>query len=39
MELLEGFEIEMMKVEERDDPPNIRSPKHWQMFHVVAKKR
>ncbi len=39
MKLLKGFEIEMMKVEERDDPPDLRSPKHWQMFHVVAKKR
>ncbi|RKZ14265.1 class I SAM-dependent methyltransferase [bacterium] len=37
-ELLTGFEIEMMDEEERDDPPDIRSPKHWQMFHVVAKK-
>jgi tellurite methyltransferase len=37
--LLEGFEIEMMREEERDDPPELRSPKHWQLFHVVAKKR
>jgi len=37
--LLDGFEIEMMTEEERDDPPELRSPKHWQMFHVVAKKR
>jgi Methyltransferase domain len=38
MKLLEGFEIEMMDEEERDDPPEVRSPKHWQLFHVVAKK-
>lgn len=37
--LLAGFEIEMMRVEERDDPPDMRHPKHWQLFHVVAKKR
>lgn len=37
--LLAGFDIEMMRVEERDDPPDLRSPKHWHLFHVVAKKR
>jgi len=37
--LLEGFEIEMMNEEERDDPPDVRNPKHWQLFHVVARKR
>ena len=37
--LLEGFDIEMMREEERDDPPEVRSPKHWQLFHVVARKR
>jgi SAM-dependent methyltransferase len=36
--LLEGFDIEMMRVEERDDAPEVRNPKHWHMFHVVAKK-
>ncbi len=39
LKLLEDFEIEMMNEEERDDPPELRNPKHWQMFHVVAKKR
>lgn len=39
MELLKDFEIEMMREEERDDPPEMRKPKHWQIFHVVAKKR
>ena len=38
LNLLEGFEIEMMKEEERDDTPEVRNPKHWQMFHVVARK-
>jgi len=37
--LLEGFEIEMMREEERDEEPGPRKPKHWQLFHVVAKKR
>lgn len=37
-QLLEGFEIEMMREEEKDDPPDVRSPKHWQLFHVVARK-
>ncbi|QQS40722.1 MAG: class I SAM-dependent methyltransferase [Acidobacteriota bacterium] len=36
--LLEGFEIEMMREEEKDDPPDVRNPKHWQLFHVVARK-
>jgi len=39
LKLLERFEIEMMIEEERDDPPELRNPKHWQMFHVVARKR
>jgi len=38
LNLLEGFEIEMMNEEERDDPPDVRNPKHWQLFHVVARK-
>ena len=37
--LLEGFEIEMFRVEERDDAPDVRNPKHWRLFHVVARKR
>jgi hypothetical protein len=39
LKLLEGFEIEEMREEERDDPPDLRNPKHWQMFHVVSRKR
>jgi len=38
LKLLEGFSIEMMREEERDDPPELRKPKHWQIFHVVARK-
>ncbi|MGE0040412.1 MAG: trans-aconitate 2-methyltransferase [Vicinamibacterales bacterium] len=37
--LLADFAIETMREEERDDPPDVRNPKHWQLFHVVAKKR
>lgn len=38
MTLLEGFTLELMNEEERDDPPEVRNPKHWQIFHVVARK-
>ena len=38
MKLLADFEIEVMNEEEKDDPPDLRSPKHWQLFHVVARK-
>jgi SAM-dependent methyltransferase len=37
--LLRDFDIEMMREEEKDDPPDLRAPKHWHLFHVVAKKR
>jgi len=36
--LLAGFDIEMLRIEERDDPPDVREPKHWHLFHVVARK-
>jgi hypothetical protein len=36
--LLDGFTIEMMDEEESDDAPDVRNPKHWQLFHVVARK-
>ena len=39
LQLLDGFEIELMNVEERDDPPDVYRPKHWHMFHVVARKK
>ena len=38
MKLLAGFEIERMDEEEMDDTPEVRNPKHWQLFHVVARK-
>ena len=38
LDLLTGFEIEMMREEEKDDPPDVRNPKHWHVFHVVAKR-
>ncbi len=37
--LLAGFEIEMLRIEERDDPPEERDPKHWHLFHVVGRRR
>jgi hypothetical protein len=37
--LLDGFDIELLRTEERDDPPEVRDPKHWHLFHVVARKR
>lgn len=36
--LLEGFDVEMLREEEKDDAPDVRNPKHWQLFHVVARK-
>ena len=38
LKLLEGFSIELMREEERDDPPGLRKPKHWHIFHIVARK-
>ena len=38
LKLLESFDVEMFREEERDDPPEVRNPKHWQLFHVVARK-
>jgi len=37
--LLAGFDIEMLRIEERDDSSDAREPKHWHLFHVVARKR
>ncbi len=37
--LLHDFEIEMVNEEEEDDDQDVRNPKHWHQFHVVAKKR
>lgn len=36
--MLAGFEFEMMKEEEKDETPDVRKPKHWHVFHVVARK-
>ena len=38
LKLMEDFDVEMLREEERDDAPEVRNPKHWQLFHVVAKK-
>lgn len=38
MAMLAGFSIEMMRIEERDDLSDVREPKHWHLFHVVARK-
>ena len=38
LKLLENFDIERIREEERDDAPDVRHPKHWQLFHVVARK-
>lgn len=37
--LFAGFDIETLRIEERDDTPDVREPKHWHLFHVVARKR
>ena len=37
--LLAAFDIDDLRTEERDDPPDVREPKHWHLFHVVARKR
>ncbi|HAX78795.1 MAG TPA: class I SAM-dependent methyltransferase [Cyanobacteria bacterium UBA11372] len=37
--LLEAFEIELFKVEEEDGKTALNEPKHWQIFHIVGKKR
>lgn len=39
MGLLAGFDVEMFRVEEHDDQPDVRDPKHRHLFHVVARKR
>jgi hypothetical protein len=37
--LLAGCDIEVLRIEERDDSSDVREPKHWHRFHVVARKR
>ncbi len=36
--LFAGFELEQFKVEEKDETPEVRNPKHWHAFHIVARK-
>ena len=37
--LLEGFEVEMFDEEEADSTTPRGKPKHWHIFHIVARKR
>ena len=36
--LLDGLEIEMFEEEEADGVTPRGNPKHWHIFHVVARK-
>ena len=37
--MLSGFDIEVFNEEERDDAMADGAPKHWHVFHIVARKR
>lgn len=37
--LLGAFEVEEFRVEEKDDKYSEGNPKHWHVFHIVARKR
>jgi len=37
--LLEGFDLEMFEEEEADGTTPRGKPKHWHIFHIVARKR
>jgi tellurite methyltransferase len=37
--LLEPFEIEMFQIEEADGKTALQEPKHWHIFHIVARKK
>jgi SAM-dependent methyltransferase len=39
MALLDGFEVEMFEEEEADSTTPRGKPKHWHIFHIVARKR
>jgi tellurite methyltransferase len=39
MALLDGLEIEMFEEEEADSVTPRGNPKHWHIFHIVARKR
>ncbi|HKW54544.1 MAG TPA: class I SAM-dependent methyltransferase, partial [Stellaceae bacterium] len=37
--LLAGFSVEMLTEEESDATTPYGKPKHWHLFHIVARKR
>jgi len=37
--LLDAFVLESLREEEKDEPDALGNPKHWHVFHVVARKR
>lgn len=37
--LLESFEIEVFNEEESDGKTALQEPKHWHIFHIVARKK
>lgn len=37
-QLLSGLAIELLDEEERDSADALGNPKHWHVFHVVARK-
>ena len=37
-ELLDGLEVEMFEEEEDDGVTPRGKPKHWHIFHIVARK-
>lgn len=39
MALLAGFDVEMFEEEEADSTTPRGKPKHWHIFHIVARKR
>jgi SAM-dependent methyltransferase len=38
-ELFQEFAFEMFKIDEKDETAEVRNPKHWHVFHIVARKR
>jgi SAM-dependent methyltransferase len=39
LRLLDGFDVEMFEAEEADGITPRGKPKHWHIFHIVARKR
>lgn len=37
--LLAEFETEMLHEDEKQEDPDVSNPKHWHVFHIVARKR